>query len=338
MKQLALPGILGIAHGVSDAVAGFLVTQALMLNVEGGGLLILLYNGLAFGLQPLAGLALDRINSPRRGAAFALLLSALGMIVTWFDLRVGIICAGTGSALFHAGAGGVAIQTTPRRATGPGLFTAFGVIGLAVGSQLSFYFSTITITGFVIVLTVLAAVIWFYRTDAFEVQAINETTVSRMELFIVAIVIAVALRSLIWVTGKVGIDEYTQPALWIALSAGLGKLLGGVLADRFGWRRWMVAALAISIPLFALKGNGFFLLLLGVFFLQSVTPLSIAAVGQMMPSSPALAASLVLGLGVLLGGVPTVFVASTQLTSAVILVPVLLSSIVLYWFTLSKKS
>jgi FSR family fosmidomycin resistance protein-like MFS transporter len=242
-----------------------------MLNVEGGDS-ILLYNGLAFGLQPLAGLTLDRINTPRRGAAFALLLSALGMIVTWVDLRVGIICAGTGSALFHAGAGGVAIQTTPKRATGIGLFTAFGVIGLAVGSQLAFYFSTITISGFVIVLTVLAAVIWFYRADAPEVQAGSETTVSGMEIFVAAIVIAVALRSFIWVTGKAGIDEYTQPALWIALSAGLGKLLGGILADRFGWRQWMVTALATSIPLLALKGTGFFLLLLGVFFLQSVTP------------------------------------------------------------------
>ena len=337
LRRFSLPGLLGIAHGASDAVAGFLVMQALMLNVEGGGLLILLYNGLAFGLQPVAGFALDRFNSPRRGAALALLLSAVGLIITWFDLRIGIICAGIGSAFFHAGAGGTAITSTPKRATGPGLFAAFGVVGLAIGSQLAFYFSTVTILGFVIVLTVLAALIWFYQVDQPQAELGSAMTASGVEIFIVAIVIAVALRSFVWVTAKSGIDDYTQPALWLALSAGLGKLLGGIFADRFGWRRWMVAALVLSMPFLAFKENGFLLLLLGVFFLQSVTPLSIAAVGQMLPSSPALAASLVLGLGVILGGVPTVLFQITELTGLVIFVPVLLLSIILYWFPLSKK-
>ena len=32
MKQLSLPALTGLAHGVSDAVAGFLVVQVLLLN------------------------------------------------------------------------------------------------------------------------------------------------------------------------------------------------------------------------------------------------------------------------------------------------------------------
>ena len=99
----------------------------------------------------------------------------------------------------------------------------------------------------------------------------------------------------------------------------------------------MVIALVFSMPLLAMKDNEFILLLLGVFFLQSVTALSIAAVGRMMPSSPALAASLVLGSGVLLGAVPTVFVGATRFAGAMILIPALLLSIVLYWFPLSKQ-
>src|SRR5512145_251866 len=79
-----LPLLLGLAHGVSDASAGLLVGIAWQLSSPGGKYLILLYNGLASGLQPLAGLLLDRLNQPRRGAAIGLLCTAAGLAVTWW--------------------------------------------------------------------------------------------------------------------------------------------------------------------------------------------------------------------------------------------------------------
>jgi len=50
MKQLILPALTGLAHGISDAVAGFLVVQVLLLNSLPTVDYILLYNALAFGL------------------------------------------------------------------------------------------------------------------------------------------------------------------------------------------------------------------------------------------------------------------------------------------------
>src|SRR3972149_4648827 len=103
--QYAIPLLFGLAHGVSDASAGLLVGIAWQLNSPAGKYLILLYNGLAFGLQPIAGLLLDRLNQPRRGAAIGLLCTAAGMTVIRCTLTPGIVLVGIGSALLHAGGG-----------------------------------------------------------------------------------------------------------------------------------------------------------------------------------------------------------------------------------------
>lgn len=337
MKELSLPALTGVAHGVSDAVAGFLVMQVLMLSSLPAIDYILFYNALAFGLQPVVGLILDIYNVPRHAAALGLLLSALSLTLTWFSLTGGILLAGLGSAIFHAGGGSVALTSTPNRAAGPGVFTAFGVIGLAIGSQLGFYYSVPTIIAFILTLITLAALLWFSP----NVQVISSQTdsVSRglnIELLAFALVLAVALRSIVWTGLQSSEAGYSQLAFFIALAAGLGKLLGGFLADRFGWLRYAITAVISSAFLLAFRGDTLWLLLAGVFFLQSVTPLSLAALGRWMPSSPALATSLVLGVAVLLGGLPFMLIKSNFLENSLGILLILCASGGIYLFTLRR--
>jgi FSR family fosmidomycin resistance protein-like MFS transporter len=337
MKQLSLPALTGLAHGVSDAVAGFLVVQVLMLNSLPTVDYILIYNALAFGLQPVAGLLVDISNVPRRAAAVGLLLSAISLTLTWSSLAWGILLAGVGSAIFHAGGGATALTSTPGRAAGPGIFAAFGVIGLAFGSQLAFYFSVITIMAFVLVLIILAAALWFFPI-APAISTKPEPIISGMniELLAFGLVLAVALRSFVWTGIQSGEAGYSQLALSIALAAGLGKLTGGFLADQFGWSTYAISAMVLSAILLAFHSHALWPLLAGIFFLQSVTPLSLAAMGRLMPASPALAASLVLGVGVLLGGLLFAFVSFDWLAIPLVTIPVLCVSAGLYWFSLRR--
>jgi FSR family fosmidomycin resistance protein-like MFS transporter len=337
MKQLSLPALIGLAHGVSDAVAGFLVVQVLMLNSLPTVDYILIYNALAFGLQPVAGLLVDISNVPRRAAAVGLLLSALSLTLTWSSLAWGILLAGLGSAIFHAGGGATALTSTPGRAAGPGIFAAFGVIGLALGSQLAFYFSAITIMIFVLALIMLAAALWFLPiTPTVSVPPDPIFSGMNIELLAFGLVLAVALRSFVWTGIQSGEAGYSQLALSIALAAGLGKLTGGFLADQFGWRTYAISAVGLSAILLAFRSDALWPLLAGIFFLQSVTPLSLAALGRLMPSSPALAASLVLGVGVLLGGLLFAFVSFNRLAIPLVTILVLFVSGLLYWFLLRR--
>jgi hypothetical protein len=61
-----LPLFLGLAHGVSDGAAGLLI-GSLAANSPATQitLLVLIYNALAFGSQPLIGYFADSLRSPR---------------------------------------------------------------------------------------------------------------------------------------------------------------------------------------------------------------------------------------------------------------------------------
>jgi FSR family fosmidomycin resistance protein-like MFS transporter len=334
---MLLPVLLGIAHGVSDAAAGLLVMRVIMLNIAPeSAMLILLYNGLAFGLQPLAGLLLDWTNQPRRGAAIGLLLTAAGIVFAWVSLPLGIFLAGTGSMFLHSGGGSVAITSMPGKASAPGVFTAFGVVGLAAGSQLAFYFSAMTTAMLVVALLGLALIFWLWRTSmADQVESKRVVLPDYLKtiawVIVVVLVIAVALRSLVWVGISSGFAGFSQITLILALAAGAGKLLGGFASDRFGWLRFTLVALSASILLLIMGGNWFGAVLAGVFFLQSVTPLSIATLGRLMPRMPGLAASLGLGTAIILGGVPFMLIPAGWFGIG-IAVGALAISALLYWW------
>jgi FSR family fosmidomycin resistance protein-like MFS transporter len=165
-------------------------------------------------------------------------------------------------------------------------------------------------------------------------NSVSSTSGMSIELLVVGLVLAVALRSYVWVGLQSGVVGYGQLALSIALAAGLGKLIGGFLTDRLGWRTYVIIALVMSTLLLAFRGETLWLLLAGIFFLQSITPLSLAALGLLMPSSPALAASLVLGVGVLLGGLLFALVGSNWLSDPPGIILILFASAGLYWCAL----
>lgn len=312
-----------------------MITRILLENMSNGALLILLYNALAFGLQPLAGLVLDRADFAKRGASLALLLSALGLAFFSHSLQIAMLCAGLGSAFFHPGAGGTAIKHTPNRASGPGIFAAFGVIGLAIGAQLSLFASNFAQIGFIVALLILALAIWFFPQGKSVSTPPSETTLMP-DTWVLILLVGMALRSFVWVASKSEIADATMSALWVALAAGTGKLFGGFLSDRIGWGRWTVIALLASIPLLAFRANEIILLCAGVFLLQSITGLTLAWLGQRLPGSPSMAAGLGLGLAVIVGGVPILLVASERLTGTTAIVMTLVVSLILHWLPLAK--
>ena len=69
--------------------------------------------------------------------------------------------------------------------------------------------------------------------------------------------------------------------------------------------------------------------LAGVALLQSLTPLSMAAMARRMPNSPALASSLANGLGVMMGGIAFFFLPRGWFDLGV-LVPAVTVSAILY--------
>jgi FSR family fosmidomycin resistance protein-like MFS transporter len=362
MRRLTLPLILGLAHGVADGAAGLLLgclPQAMTL--ERVALLVLIYNALAFGGQPIVGLITDRLGRPRAAALAGLLLLASALLLGQRQPQLAVMLAGLGSAAFHVGGGALALCATQGRAAGPGLFAAPGVVGLAVGGALA---ASGYIAPWPFLLPLLALVVAVARIEPpalpdwattgqpdtrhktrdtrYTTGDQAQSTICNLQsaipeghdIVMLVLLAAIALRSAVWSAVELLFDGRYETLLMLALAAAAGKILGGLLADRFGWRRWVIGALLLATPLLAFGGRNLFLLLPGVALLQSATPAALAMTWRLLPRQPATAAGLGLGLAIALGGIPTLGGLGPALAVPPVLIGVLLAAALALWWAL----
>ena len=125
---------LGIGHGFSDAAAGYLMgnlTHQADFSQIGGA--VMLYNVLAFGGQLPAGMWLDRLGRYKEAAVISLVLMIIALGFSGTNVWLFTALAGISSAFFHVAGGGITLMSFPQRANFVGIFSAFGVMGLALG-------------------------------------------------------------------------------------------------------------------------------------------------------------------------------------------------------------
>jgi len=335
-RPLPLVMVLGAAHAVSDGAAGLLIghftTQTPAIEA---GVLVLIYNVLAFAAQPPIGLLLDRMRRLREAVFASLGLMALALSMANQPM-LAVTLAGLASAIFHVGGGTLALGATPDRATGPGVFAAPGVIGLACGGALAG-------TGhfnpeiFLALLAIIGLGFGVMSRSLLMARSQPKTPVFEdHELLIVAILATIAIRSALWSA----FDGMLTGSLFLvlaALAAGTGKLIGGALADRLGWRRWTIGSLAIAAPLLMIGPSSGVAFLIGLALLQSATPVTLAAIAQLLPDRPGLASGLSLGLAIVVGGLFVFSGFGPYITSPLITFGLIVVSGGLVWWALRQK-
>jgi MFS transporter, FSR family, fosmidomycin resistance protein len=335
-----LPSALGIAHGVSDGAAGLLLgSLATNSSATQITLLVLIYNALAFGSQPLIGYFADSLRSPRVFASGGMALLAASLIIRALGFsEVAVFMAGVGSAAFHVGAGALTLRSCGGRSDAAGLFAAPGVIGLAIGGALA-------VSGHYLYLPFFVSLLAFiFLIQAWPIP-LGEASISKPtkepifeshDWIMIGLLTAVALRSLLWTSFQLASAGQITALIALGVAAGVGKIVGGFAAEHLGYRRWTLLTLFIAAPLLAFAGKKLALLLPGVALLQSSIPCSIAAMARLLPARPATATGLVLGLAVALGGLPTLLTIPPALTPAAALIVILVAAVG-FWFTTEPR-
>jgi FSR family fosmidomycin resistance protein-like MFS transporter len=364
MRRLTLPLVLGLAHGAADGVAGLLLGGLpRALAVEQVALLVLLYNALAFGGQPIVGLLADRLARPRAAALAGLGLLGAALLLYAGQPRAAVVLAGLGSAAFHVGGGALALHATSGRAAGPGLFAAPGVIGLAAGGALAAAGYAPIWPALVLLVALASGIAGLgLPTLSYPAETIDDRgwTMAGVQsslahrppsptlhppspggfethdLVMLVLLAGIALRSLVWSSLQFVFAGRYDLLIAMAVAAAIGKIAGGLLADRVGWARWVTGALALAAPLLVLSGERILPLLLGVALLQSATPAALVAAGRLLPGRPATAAGLALGLAVAIGGVPAAGGAGAAIASAPVLATILLAAALALWWALRQ--
>ncbi|MCC7359682.1 MAG: hypothetical protein IT317_09405 [Anaerolineales bacterium] len=337
MKRWLLPLTLGLAHGVADGAAGLLLGRLpRALDLGAVALLVLLYNLLAFGAQPVVGLLTDHLRRPRLVALGALGLLAAGLLLGPLSPPVAVAVMGLGSAAFHVAGGALALCATPGKAAGAGLFAAPGVLGLALGGYLAVT-TAAPAWPFLALLALLAPAVAALADPAlpYAVAADAEPAFERHDLIMLVLLAGIALRSLVWSTLQYVFAARLDVLVLLALAALIGKVLGGFVADRVGWRRWTLLALGGAAAVLTAGQGSLPLTLLGMALLQSATPAALAATLRLLPRQPATAAGLGLGLAIAAGGLPLMLGAGGGLANPWALTALALAAGAAYWAALT---
>jgi FSR family fosmidomycin resistance protein-like MFS transporter len=302
---------LGLLHLLVDASSLALLNQEWVLQRRDDDQivqLIIVYNCLAFGLQLFLGLLADWWDCHRLWGAWGLGLTALSVVVSPAHPEAAMVGVALGNGLFHTGAGGIVLKQSGGGASRPGLFVGPGALGVALG----IHWGLAEFPGrelLAVLLLGLAALLSFVplrvSVTTARIASSPSPHMAVSLMCVLALASSVSLRSLVGESlADIGREEGMTIALLVAGAAAAGKMLGGVVADRVGWRlvavgsQLLLAGLLISV---SLRGSA---AVVDMFLLQLAMPVTLAALLAALPRLP----GTVFGLGslaLLLGALPS---------------------------------
>lgn len=292
-----------LCHFVVDfaCVSTMLCAVSRVLGESGQGsmevvaLSILLYDIVAFTLQLPVGIALDQLDKNFNAALLSYALVGAGVILSLVPIALlewpAILLLAIGNALFHS-AGGLCVLNISQKHAGPsGIFIATGAIGVFLGTQ-SAQMGRLQIAFSLLVLLFLCALItlvvqkvnkkyWNVHNVTFDIPRLSSNTL----LAIALLSLVVALRSYV---GMVMAFPWKSEMLLLVLSilgVFAGKALGGVVADRIGFRTTaifsLIAAATLFVPSWEIPVMG----LLGVFFFNFTMSITLASLANILPNA-----------------------------------------------------
>ena len=292
-----------LCHFVVDfaCVSSMLCAVSRVLGESGQGsmevvaLSILLYDIVAFTLQLPIGIALDQLDKNSYAALLSYALVGAGVILSLVPIALlewpAILLLAIGNALFHS-AGGLSVLNISQKHAGPsGIFIATGAIGVFLGTQ-SAQMGRLQIAFSLLVLLFLCALItlvvqkvnkkyWNVHNVSFDISELSFNTL----LAIALLSLVVALRSYV---GMVTAFPWKSEMLLLVLSilgVFAGKALGGVVADRIGFRTTaifsLIAAATLFVPSWEIPVMG----LMGIFFFNFTMSITLASLANILPNA-----------------------------------------------------
>ena len=292
-----------LCHFVVDfaCVSSMLCAVSRVLGESGQGsmevvaLSILLYDIVAFTLQLPIGIALDQLDKNSHAALLSYALVGAGVILSLVPIALlewpAILLLAIGNALFHS-AGGLSVLNISQKHAGPsGIFIATGAIGVFLGTQ-SAQMGRLQIAFSLLVLLFLCALItlvvqkvnkkyWNVHNVSFDIPRLSSNTL----LAIALLSFVVALRSYV---GMVMAFPWKSEMLLLVLSilgVFAGKALGGVVADRIGFRTTAIFSLIVAATLFVPSWEIPVMGLLGVFFFNFTMSITLASLANILPNA-----------------------------------------------------
>lgn len=248
------------------------------------GILILLYNTLAFSTQCIVGLLADRLKK-QANAEFC---SAILLIVGWYlplppILRVFLV--GTGNSLFHVTGGIMTLKRCRGRARSLGMFVAPGALGLSLGVAFPRFGGWFAAVLFACVCRACFLEVKEESTLHDPAEQAEHVSLTGPILLTVAVAVRAVGGSAVSFPWKTGL----MWTMFLTVFVVLGKIAGGFLCDRYGPVRtavWTIPAASVLVAFF----SGYAVpSVIGQFLVNLSMPVTLWLLFRLLPDAPGLA-------------------------------------------------
>ena len=128
----------------------------------------------------------------------------------------------------------------------------------------------------------------------------------KKQLIIILSVIVVSVRGYMAYGIPTSWNKTTFQTVLLFVFMGIGKALGGILADLFGIRKVAIMSVIVALPLLMSGDNNMIISLIGVMFFSMTMSVTLALLVSVLPDTPGLAFGLTT-IGLFLGSVPVFF-------------------------------
>ena len=283
-----------LGHFCVDASCAAVVISATR-NIPEATIFFVLYNFLAFCLQPFAGLLLDKFRriSPAQYVLISFILLLLGFI-PMLNIWAKVLLVGIGNCLFHVGAGTVILTKAQKKMAPLGIFVSSGAMGLTLGT----IFASKLVCHALLIGSIIALIIVNFNLEQKQIAHVAKKVHSKVAFLLC---VCVTIRSFM---GFMPLAQFHKtPEILVLITGGvvLGKMLGGILCDYYGIRKTVFISTGCVMLLFLFSFQNPYLWTIVQMIVNLSMPITLYLMYRSMPKYPAFsfglaAACLVIGL------------------------------------------
>ena len=156
-----------------------------------------------------------------------------------------------------------------------------------------------------IALLAISMILYFIKTPEFKRSDERNPVLNYGILIILLIMIPIVVRSLIGLSIEFPWKEHQSLYLILILAIALGKVFGGILADKFGLLKVGIGGLIIAAPLLAFLSLFPILGIFGAFIINFTMPVTLITIYNVIPQNKGLAFGLTT-VALFIGSLPTI--------------------------------
>ncbi len=302
--------LMGLAYGFvhfSVEVVSFYVVYSTFGGSRLWWVAALLYDALAFVPQNIFGAVSDKYPKLNIGMIGCFLM-IISLIVR--GGYAGLFLVAIGNALVHIAGAQHTLRIPEKKITPNAIFVGTGSFGVITGQLLGKSdLKEAWLISVLLMITAAFVICVVQKKNSLEnkIAHVKINSEKSAALITLCSFVGVSIRGYVAYAIPTEWNKSVEQTVLLFVFMGLGKIIGGILADIIGFRRTVYISLLGALPLLLAGNTNMVLSLIGVAFFSMTMPITIAVLTSVYPKQTGIAFGITT-LGLFVGTLPAFFV------------------------------